>query len=142
MLTDVIPVLGSGKSGRFFYRPGINGRLKIIGTTCRKNSCYGQRRRNVAGQKRRVTEAMAHNALLLAIHASRRFHTDGNIAFPVMRFAHATAAVLHCAAAMTVVHSAGPALYGLRGQGEGEVEYAEKNKHDKRNYSLVTPLHS
>jgi hypothetical protein len=58
-----------------------------------------------------------------------------------MRFAAAAAALFH-GAAMTVAHGASPAHSGLGGQRQDEVEHAEKNKHGKRNYFLVTPLHS
>jgi hypothetical protein len=57
-----------------------------------------------------------------------------------MHFTIAAATGFHLMAAMTA-HGASRALSGFRGQGQGEVEDAEKSEQDERNYFFVAPLH-
>jgi hypothetical protein len=133
--------VASGDSGRFFYGLGINGCRKDIGRMHKEMSGTEYRRKSVSADKRRMTEAVAYNALCLAIHAAGGFHTGDVAAFFIMRLFLATAARLHRIAAVATPHGTG-IVSCPSGQGQGEVEYAEKQQHDERNYFLFAPLHS
>jgi hypothetical protein len=116
--------------------------MKVIRMKYKKISTGEHRKSNVLGDKGRMAEAVTYNAHFLAVHASGGLQAGECVAFSVKRLVFAATAGLHRAVAAAVAHRTGPASSCLRGQGQSEIEDAEKDKHDKRNYFFVTPLHS